>query len=78
VVYPDKANSQKPSLQVEFLVDGKVIAKQLADLPAPDASGAIPMVVKSPTQPGKCELRISALQGSATAVRSLNYSVAAN
>ena len=78
VVYPDKANSEKPKLQVEFLVDDKVIAKQLADLPAPDALGTIPMVVKTPTQPGKCQLRISALQGDASAVQSLRYSVAAN
>jgi hypothetical protein len=78
VVYPDKANTEKPKLQVEFLVDDKVIAKQLADLPAPDSTGTIPMVVKTPTQAGKCQLRISALQGSATAVQSLYYSVAAN
>jgi VWFA-related protein len=77
VVYPDKGNPEKPKLQVEFLVDDKVIAKQLADLPAPDATGAIPMVVATATQPGKCQMRISAIQGTATAVQSLHYSVAA-
>ena len=78
VVYPDKNNAEKPKLQVEFLVDDKVIAKQLADLPPPDATGAIPMVVATATQAGKCQLRISALQGSASAVQTLHYSVAAN
>ncbi|MGC2659492.1 MAG: VWA domain-containing protein [Bryobacteraceae bacterium] len=78
VVYPDKTSTEKPKLQVEFLVDGKVLAKQIADLPAPDSSGSIPMLVATAAQPGKCQLRISALQGSATAVQSVDYSVAAN
>jgi hypothetical protein len=78
VVYPDKSSTEKPKVQVEFMVDGKVLAKQIADLPAPDSSGAIPMLVATAAQSGKCQLRISALQGSATAVQSVNYSVAAN
>jgi hypothetical protein len=78
VIYPDKSNTEKPKLQVEFLVNGKVLAKQIADLPAPDSSGAIPMLVATAAQPGNCQLRISALQGSATAVQTVDYSVAAN
>jgi hypothetical protein len=75
VVYPDKANAEKPKIQVEFLSGGQVLAKQTADLPAPDASGAIPMIVGAATRPGNCELRITALQGSESATGSVSYTV---
>jgi VWFA-related protein len=75
VVYPDKSNAEKPKIQVEFLVGGKTLANQTADLPAPDASGAIAMVVKAATHTGDCELRITALQGSDSSTKSVKYSV---
>jgi VWFA-related protein len=77
VVYPDKANTEKPRLQVEFFVNGQVVAKQVSDLPAADASGAIPMMVSAVRRPGDCELRIAALQGSESAEQSVAYRVAA-
>ena len=77
VVYPDKAKAEKPRINVQFLVDGAVVAQQTSDLPAPDASGAIPMVVAAVRKPGNCELRIAALQGGETAAQSVKYSVAA-
>jgi VWFA-related protein len=77
VVYPDKVNTEKPKLQVEFFVNGQVVAKQVSDLPAADASGAIPMMVSAVRRPGDCELRIAALQGSETAEQSVAYKVAA-
>jgi VWFA-related protein len=76
VVYPDKSIADKPKIQAEFLINGQVMAKQVADLPAPDATGAIPMVINTAAKPGKCELRITALQGSSSAVHSLQYSIA--
>jgi VWFA-related protein len=75
VVYPDKANSAKPKVQVEFTVDGKVVADQTADLPSPDASGAIPMVIRAAVHSGKCELKITSSQGTETAARTLEYTV---
>jgi hypothetical protein len=75
VVYPDKKLTEKPKIQVEFLVDGNVLANQTADLPAPDATGTIPMVVKASTHAGNCELKITALQGSKSAAGALKYSV---
>jgi hypothetical protein len=77
VVYPDKSIAEKPKIQAEFLVNGQVLAKQVADLPAPDATGAIPMVINTAAKPGNCELRITALQGGSTKVQSLKYSIAA-
>ncbi len=76
VVYPDKSNPAKPQIQVEFVVGGQVLAKQGADLPDPDATGAIPMVVGVATRPGECELRITALQGNDAVARSVKYTVA--
>jgi VWFA-related protein len=75
VVYPDKANGAKPKVQVEFTVDGKTVANQTADLPAPDASGAIPMVIRAAVHSGKCELKITSQQGAETATRTLAYTV---
>lgn len=77
VVYPDKTLSDKPKIQVEFLVDGKVLANQTSDLPAPDATGAIPMLINTAAHAGACELRITAMQGASSAKQSLTYTVAA-
>jgi VWFA-related protein len=76
VVYPDKASAEKPKIGVQFLVDGKVLAEQTADLPAADATGAVPMLVGATVKPGNCELRITALQGKASAAQSVSYTVA--
>lgn len=76
VVYPDKSSTEKPRANVEFLVDGKTMANQTVDLPAPDASGAIAMVVKAAMHTGACELRITALQGNDSSTKSVKYNVA--
>jgi VWFA-related protein len=77
VVYPDRSIADKPKIQVEFLLGGQVLAKQTADLPAPDATGAIPMVINTAAKPGNCELRVTALQGNSSTKQSLTYTVAA-
>ncbi|HTP86490.1 MAG TPA: VWA domain-containing protein [Bryobacteraceae bacterium] len=76
VVYPDKASTEKPRIDVEFLVGGESLAKQSADLPAADASGAIPMIVGAALKPGDCELKITAVQGNESATQSVKYTVA--
>jgi len=77
VVYPDKSNAEKPKIHVEFKTGGQVFAQQTADLPAPDASGTIPMFVAAATRPGNCELQITAVQGNESATEHLRYAVAA-
>ncbi len=77
VVYPDKAKPEQPRLMVQFLLNGQVLAKQVTDLPAPDASGAIPMLIESAARPGECELKIVAIQGAQALERSLKFTVAA-
>ena len=77
VVYPDKSNQETPRIRVEFLVGGEELEQKESELPPPDSSGAIPMVVSAVARPGKCEIRITALQGFQSAVRSVSYTVAA-
>ena len=77
VVYPDKAITDKAKIQAEFLLGGKLLGKQMADLPAPDATGAILMQISAPAKPGDCELRITAMQGNSSTMQSLKYTVAA-
>lgn len=75
VVYPDKNNAEKPKLQVEFLVNKQVLAKQMADLPPVNSQGAIPMLVGAVNKSGDCELRVTALQGTQSMTQSLQYTV---
>ena len=53
------------------------IVAPIADLPAADATGTIPMFVAAATRPGNCELRITALQGNESATEHLQYAVPA-
>jgi VWFA-related protein len=78
IVYPDPSIADKPKIQAEFWVGGRLVAKQVADLPAPDATGAIPMVINTAAKPGDCELQITALQGDSSSTRSLKYSIASH
>jgi hypothetical protein len=62
---------------VEVLLDGKLIAQQTVDLPPPDPSGAISMLMRAVPRPGNCELKITALQGGDSIQRTIRYSIAA-
>jgi VWFA-related protein len=75
VIYPDPASTEKPQIEVQFLLNGEELAKQDSDLPAPDATGAIPMVVSAVAKAGNCELKITAIQGDKTLARSVTYTV---
>jgi hypothetical protein len=75
VVYPDSSNPSKASLQVQFLSGGQPVAEQTADLPASDASGAIPMFVSMAARPGDDGLRITVRQGNDSASEDMRYQV---
>jgi hypothetical protein len=76
VVYPDQSIQEAPRIRVEFFVNGEQLAQKQDALPPPDSSGAIPVVVNAVTKPGKCEIKITALQGFHSATRSVTYTVA--
>ncbi|MCS7044582.1 MAG: VWA domain-containing protein [Chloroflexota bacterium] len=75
VVYPDRRKAEKAELLVEFYVNGQRLAAQTAELPPPDPSGAVPMMVSAAMRPGLCEVRITARQGEAQARSSVRYVV---
>ena len=77
VVYPDKSIQETPRIRVQFFVNGEELEQKQEELPPPDSSGAIPVVVNAVTKPGNCEIRITASQGFHTATRSVTYTVAA-
>jgi hypothetical protein len=77
VVYPDVLQTEKPKIRVQFLLNGRPVAQQTAELPAPDASGAIPMTIGAVALAGNCELKIAAIQGGETVEESVSYSIAA-
>jgi VWFA-related protein len=76
VVYPDKSKGEKPRFAAKVLLDGAVIGDQTGELPAPDPSGAIRMVVRLAPKPGQYEVKVTALQGSESVERSLRFSMA--
>ena len=78
VVYPDKSRTDKPEVTVQLLVDGRAVAEQTADLPAPDSSGAIPVVIGALARPGHCELKVTASQGDDSVEQTVKYTLAAN
>lgn len=77
MVYPDATADAKPRMEAEFSRDGRVVARQTADLPAADPSGAIPMSIATPAEPGQYAIRIAIQQGNQRAERSLEYSIVA-
>jgi VWFA-related protein len=72
-VYQDPAISVKPTVEIEFLQDGKSLTKVPMELPAADAQNRIPYVMTIPAEAipaGSYEVRATARQGSASAVSS--------
>ena len=77
MVYPDKSSQEAPRVRAEFFVGGEELEVKDADLPAPDSSGAIPVMLSAVARPGKCEIKVTARQGFQSAVQSVSYTVAA-
>ena len=75
MVYPDTAAEAKPRMEVELSLAGRVIARQTADLPAPDPSGAIPMSIATVPVAGKYAIKIAIQQGAQRVERRLEYAV---
>jgi hypothetical protein len=76
VVYPDPSNSAKPNVEVESFDAGRLLSRQPATLLAPNASGAIPMLVAITPRPGDTDVKVTVTQGDESATRTLHYRVA--
>jgi VWFA-related protein len=75
ILYPDASNPEKPKLEVQLRAGGRLLSEQTADVPAPNASGGVPMVVQVAARPGDCELRVTVHQGTASATQTLGYKI---
>ena len=74
-VYPDPANSAKPTVEIEFMQDGKTLQKVPMELPAADAQGRIPYLMTIPAAAipdGSYQIRATAKQGASSAASSAN------
>ena len=76
MVYPEAGIRAKPVVRVRLLQDGRTIATLRPDVAAPDASGAIPMVLKLTEKPGSYEVRATVTQGNSSTERTLRYTLA--
>jgi len=74
-VYPDKTAGGRPSLKAQILLDGRLAASQSSELPAPDASGSIPVTIAADARPGSHELRLAVTQGGRSSQQSVKYTV---
>ncbi len=66
VVYPAAGSTDKPSLTLDFLLDGEVIARATPELTPPDAQGRIPYIATTPMErfkTGRYEIRAIVSQG---------------
>ncbi len=72
-VYANAAISAKPTVEVEFLQNGKSLTKVPMELPAADAQGRIPYLMTIPAEAipaGSYDVRATARQGSTSSVSS--------
>ncbi len=76
-IYPEPGNTGKPELHVQLLKNGRVLTTIIPPVPAPDASGGIPMIVKVANRPGSYEVRATVAQNGHSVARSLAYTLAA-
>jgi VWFA-related protein len=77
VVYPNPASTEPTMVGFQFYVNGKLVTQQASAASPADATGAIPVVMPAMVKPGECELRITAIQGFASATQSVRYTVSA-
>jgi VWFA-related protein len=74
VVYRDPSIASKPTVEIEFLQNGKSLTKAPLPLPEADAQGRIPYVMTVPAAgipPGLYEIRGTASQGDTSPVTSI-------
>jgi hypothetical protein len=75
MIYPEPGNKAKPVLRVRVIKDGRPVATLKPDMPAPDVSGGIPMIMELASMPGSYEVRATVAQGTGSVERSLTYTL---
>jgi VWFA-related protein len=80
VVYKDPSISAKPTVEIEFLLNGKSLTKVPMPLPDSDAQGRIPQVMTVPAAaipPGLYHIRADAKQGDTESVAETDVQIEA-
>jgi len=80
VVYQDRSISAKPTVEIEFLQNGKSLTKVPMQLPDADAQGRIPYVMTIPAAaipPGVYQVRAAAKQGDTESVAQTDVKIEA-
>lgn len=77
VVYPSTAAEEKSRLVVQYFRDGVEIGRQTPELndSQKDASGGIPMLASAKLEPGQYEVRVTVIQGKATAQQNAQFAI---
>jgi hypothetical protein len=75
VIYPQPATAAKAVLRVRLMKEGRPVTTLRPDVPAPDASGGIPMIMTLPSKPGTYEVRATVTQGNRTTERTLTFTL---
>jgi len=81
VVYQDRAISAKPTVEIEFMQNGKTLTKVPMPLPDADKQGRIPYVMSilaAAIPPGVYEVRATAKQGDTQSVVATDVKIEAN
>ena len=77
-IYPLASSAEKPQLTMEFLREGKLVARASPELPGPDPSGVIRYVASLPLTsftPGDYEVRTIVRQGTTSAEEHAVFSI---
>ena len=78
VVYKDDSISDAPRLRMSIYLDGQLLAAPESPLPPPQKDGRIPFIASLPGDafvPGKYELKVTIMQGPATADQQVAFTV---
>ena len=78
VVYPDKSSSEKPTLLMEYYLDGQLVGKGAPELPAPQENGWIPYIATTPSSafpPGDFTMKVTVAQGGLSAQREAFFKI---
>ena len=76
MIYPEPASAARMVLRVRLLKDGRPVTTLRPEVPAPDASGGIPLIVTLPAKPGTYEVRATITQGNSSTERTLTFTLA--
>ena len=72
VVYPANLEAAEDTrVTLQLFRDGKEVARQPVSLPKPTADGSIPVLIQLSPDPGECDIRVTAQQGTLMAQSNL-------